>query len=214
MIRDDLVREHRARALNPEHPFIRGTAHNPDTYFQAREGVQYVLPARSRASFRQPWTALDGCLAGPIGCSNTKAHPTPSASSSSWLGSGDRSNRPRGAGAPLGEKVGVLQVRLYRPFSSPDFLAAIPSTVRSVAVLESDQGAGLHGEPLYLDVITTPRAGHRLRRAPSYASCDRRPLRDRVEGLYPAMVKATFDENEQPRGRTVSPSGSADDIST
>ena len=84
MIDDELVRAHRARALSPDHPVMRGTAQNPDVYFQAREAGQPVLPGLPRPSCRTRWTTSPSSPAASTTCSTTSARPMPSASSSSW----------------------------------------------------------------------------------------------------------------------------------
>ena len=215
MIRDDLVRAHRARALTPEHPVIRGTAHNPDTFFQAREAASPYyertpeIVARAMADF----AALTGRAyrlfeydGAPdaeqvlviMGSAAETARAT-----ADWL-------RRHGPGGP---RLGVLQVRLYRPFSTEHFLAALPATVRSVAVLDRTKEPGSAGEPLYLDVVTT------LAQA---VAAGRRPSMPRVIGgryglaskdFTPAMVKAVFDELARPEPRNGFTVGIRDDVS-
>jgi pyruvate-ferredoxin/flavodoxin oxidoreductase len=193
MIRDDLVRAHRERALNPEHAFIRGTAHNPDTYFQAREAVNpyYArVPAIVQAVTEQ-FAALTGRryrlfeYEGPPDAERVIV----------LMGSGSETARETAAYLQAGgERVGVLQVRLYRPFSAEHFLAALPDSCTAVAVLEQTKEPGAPGEPLYLDVVTTL--------AQSVAA-GRRPSLPRVIGgryglgsknFNPAQVKAVFEE--------------------
>src|ERR1019366_4848689 len=133
MIDDDLVRAHRARALNPEHPFVRGTAHNPDTFFQARETVNpyYAqLPEIVQASM-DSFARLTGRqyhlfdYQGPQDAERVLI----------LMGSGAETARETAAAlGRAGELVGVLQVHLYRPFSAAHFLAALPETCRAVAV--------------------------------------------------------------------------------
>ena len=82
MIDEDLVRAHRARALSPDHPVLRGTAQNPDVYFQAREAVQPLLPGLPRPSCRTRWTSSRSSSAASTTSSTTSARPMPSASSS------------------------------------------------------------------------------------------------------------------------------------
>ena len=155
MIDDDLVRAHRARALDPEHPFVRGTAHNPDTFFQARETVNPFYantPAIVQATMDR-FASLTGRqyhlfdYDGPADAERVIV----------LMGSGAETAREdcrRRCGAQ-GQKVGVLQVSLYRPFAAEAFLAALPQTVRAMAVLEQTKEPGAPGEPLYLDVVTT-----------------------------------------------------------
>ena len=212
MIRDDLVREHRARALDPEHPFIRGTAHNPDTYFQAREASNLyyeLVPARVQA-------AMDrfGRLSGR-GYHLFEYEGAPDAERILVvMGSGAETARATTRVlCAAGEKVGALQVRLYRPFSAADFLAAIPSTVRAVAVLDRTKEPGATGEPLYLDVITTL--------AQAVARGGRRTMPRVIGGRYgigskdftPAMVKAVLDELTRSAPKNSFTVGINDDVS-
>src|SRR5215468_10977307 len=155
MIDDDLVRAHRARALSPERPVLRGTAHNPDTFFQAREAANpfYVkvpgivqnamdrlgaLTGRKYQLFRYAGHPQAERVVVAIGSSIEVLDET-----AAWLS------------ANAGEKVGVLQVRLYRPWDGDAFLAAMPSSVKAVAVLDRTKEIGSQGEPLYMDVLST-----------------------------------------------------------
>ena len=103
------------------------------------------------------------------------------------MGSGAETARAdrRGSMQAAGEKVGVLQVRLYRPFSAAHFLAALPETVRRDRRARADQGTGRAGEPLYLDIVTTLAEAVAPRRAQRHAARDRRPLRFVFEGIHP-----------------------------
>src|ERR1700733_15141453 len=129
MVPEELVRAHRGRGLTPERPFIRGTAQNPDVYFQARETVN---PFYARVPGAV--TAAMDALAARTG---RQYH----------LAAG-------------GEKVGVVQVRLYRPFPAGAILAALPPSARRVAVLDRTKEPGSQGEPLFLDVLTALAEGH------------------------------------------------------
>jgi len=193
MIRDDLVRAHRERALNPEHAFIRGTAHNPDTYFQARETVNpyYARVPSIVQSAMERFAELTGRAYRLF-----EYHGPPDAERVVVLmGSGAETTRETAEHlAGLGERVGVLQVRLYRPFSAEHFLDALPETCTSVAVLEQTKEPGAPGEPLYLDVATTL--------AQAVMSGLRKTLPRVIGGRYglgsknfnPAQAKAVFDE--------------------
>ncbi|MEO7731015.1 MAG: pyruvate:ferredoxin (flavodoxin) oxidoreductase, partial [Kofleriaceae bacterium] len=196
MIPDALVRAHRARALNPEHPCIRGTAHNPDTFFQAREAVSpfyAALPAIVAAAMER-FAARVGRRYGLF-----EYEGVPDAERVLILmGSGAETARETAKVLTAnGEKVGVLQVRLYRPFSAPHFLAGLPASVKTIAVLDRTKEPGATGEPLYLDVITTL--------ADAFSRGERTSLPRVVGGRYglaskdftPAMVKAVFDELAQ-----------------
>ena len=212
MIRDDLVRQHRARALSPEHPYVRGTAQNPDTYFQAREASNpfYArVPAIVQAAMDR-FAALAGRqyrLFEYEGAADAERIAI-------LMGSGAETARATvRALRACGEKVGVVQVRLYRPFSASDFLAAIPASVRSIAVLEQTKEPGSTGEPLYLDVVTTLAQG--------VARGERARMPRVIGGRYgisskdftPAMVKAVFDELERPEPKNGFTVGINDDVS-
>jgi pyruvate-ferredoxin/flavodoxin oxidoreductase len=212
MIDDDLVRAHRARALNPEHPFIRGTAHNPDTFFQARETVnpfydkvpgivQSTMDAFAKLTGRQ-YRLFD--YEGPGDAERIII----------LMGSGTETARAAAVALrQADEKVGVLQVRLFRPFSAVHFLAVLPETCRAVAVLEQTKEPGALGEPLYLDVIES------LAQA---VSRGQRSIMPRVIGgryglsskdFSPAMAKAVFDELKKPEPKNGFTVGIIDDVS-
>jgi len=153
LIDDTLIYAHRARALSPDHPFIRGTAQNPDVYFQARETVNSfydVFPEIVQQTMDQ--------FAGVVG----RAYQiyeyvgVPDAERVIVImGSGaETAHETANALNAQGEKVGVLKVRLYRPFDAARFAAALPPTVRALAVLDRTKEPGSIGEPMYLDVIT------------------------------------------------------------
>ncbi len=212
MIDEDLVHAHRARALDPEHAFIRGTAHNPDTFFQARETV---TPFHARApSIVQ--SAMDdlGKLTGRryrlfdyFGAADAEHVII-------LMGSGAETARETAAAlGRRGEKVGVVQVRLFRPFSSAAFLAALPATCRTVAVLERTKEPGAPGEPLYLDVVEALARAFSSRQRDLLPSVGGGRYGLGSKDLSPAMVKAVFDElrgAEPKNGFTV---GITDDVS-
>ena len=184
MIRQDLVRAHRDRALNPEHPFIRGTAHNPDTFFQARETVNPYY-ARTPAIVQ---AAMDrfAALTGRAYRLFEYDGPADAERVIVLMGSGAETARETAAVLQArGERVGVLQVRLYRPFAADAFLAALPESCRAIAVLEQTKEPGAPGEPLYLDVVTTLAQARRDRQARHHAARDRRALWPRLEELQP-----------------------------
>ncbi|HKM61229.1 MAG TPA: pyruvate:ferredoxin (flavodoxin) oxidoreductase, partial [Acidisphaera sp.] len=211
MIDDDLVRAHRARALDPEHPFIRGTAHNPDTFFQARETVNPFY-ARTPGIVQ---AAMDrfAAIAGRQYRLFEYDGPADAERVVVIMGSGAETARETVAALRVrGEKIGVLQVRLYRPFSAEAFVAALPATVRTVGVLEQTKEPGAAGEPLYLDVVTTL--------AGAVARGKRATMPLVVGGRYglsskdfnPALVKAVFDELAKPEPRESFTVGIIDDV--
>ena len=153
MIDEKYIYQNRERALSPDNPFIRGTAQNPDVYFQARETVNpfyATLPAIVQKYMDQ--------FAGLTGRQYQiyEYHGAPDADRVIVLiGSGCESTHETvDALNAAGEKVGVLKVRLYRPFDVEMFVKAFPATVKSIAVLDRTKEPGSTGEPLYQDVIS------------------------------------------------------------
>lgn len=153
LIDEEAIRAFRSRSLSPDHPSIRGTAQNPDVYFQAREACNpyYNSVPNAVQGLMDKFAELTGRqyhLFDYVG------HPE-----------ADRVIIAIGSGAETaeeaalwlnaqGQKVGVLKVRLYRPFNVEAFIAAIPTSVKSIAVLDRTKEPGCLGEPLYLDVVT------------------------------------------------------------
>ena len=193
MIDDELVRAHRGRALNPEHPFIRGTAQNPDTFFQGRERANpfhAAVPAiveQAMAKFGKlagrPYRLFD--YDGPQDAERVVI----------VMGSGAEVVRETVADLnKRGEKVGVIAVRLYRPFSAEHFLKALPETCRALAVLDRTKEPGATGEPLYLDAVAAL--------AEAVSNGKRRTMPRVIGGRYglsskefdPSHAKAVFDE--------------------
>ncbi|MDY1590852.1 MAG: pyruvate:ferredoxin (flavodoxin) oxidoreductase [Methanofastidiosum sp.] len=195
MIDEDLVRAHRTRALSPDNPVIRGTSHNPDTFFQARETinpyynacpdlVQEAMDKFAKITGRQyKLFQYEG---------------SPDA---------ERIIIIMGSGAETveetvnylikkGEKIGVLKVRLFRPFSLKHFISSLPLSVKSIAVLDRTKEPGALGEPLYLDITTA------ISSAFSDGSLKMEKMPKIIGGIYglsskefkPSMAKAVFDE--------------------
>ena len=206
MIDDDLVSAHRARAMSPEHPVLRGTAQNPDVFFQERETINpfyQKVPAIVQK-------AMDK-FAGLVG----RAYHL-----FDYVGAPDaeRVMVMMGSGAEVahetveylveqGEKVGLIKVRLYRPFSAEHFLGALPATVKSIAVLDRTKEPGAGGEPLFQDcALALFEAGRHQVKA--------------IGGRYglgskeftPAMAKAVFDEMSVAKPRPRFTVGITDDV--
>ena len=192
MIDDDLVFGHRRRALNPDNPFIRGTAQNPDVYFQGRETVNPyydAVPSILKEEMRK-FAELTGREYAPV-----KYFGAPDAEKVIVvMGSGvDTAAETAAFLSENGEKTGVLQVTLYRPFPADDFLATLPATVKSIAVLDRTKEHGASGEPMYQDVMITLMeavSGRRLTAMPVIVG-GRYGLSSKE--FTPAMVKAVFD---------------------
>ena len=205
MVSDELVQAHRARALSPDHPYIRGTAQNPDVYFQGRETVNSFYNACPGIVQKamDKFAAVVGrkySLFDYIGAPDAERVII-------LMGSGaETAGETAQYLQNLGEKVGVIKVRLYRPFSNEALLNALPSTVKTVAVLDRTKEPGASGEPLYLDVVNAFFEGGRQIKA--------------IGGRYglsskeftPAMVKGVFDEMSKPQPKNHFTVGIIDDV--
>jgi pyruvate-ferredoxin/flavodoxin oxidoreductase len=214
LINMDRVFEHRQRALSPDHPVLRGTAQNPDVYFQAREAsnphyeacpdkVQAVMDKFSQVVGRS--YHLFDYVGVPdaervivmMGSGAETAHETV-----------EHLNRS-------GERVGLLKVRLYRPFSVKRLIESLPATVREIAVLDRTKEAGAAREPLYLDVANAIQEGIKL----GYGTLRIAP--EIIGGRYglsskeftPAMVKAVYDNLAEPKPKDHFTIGIQDDVS-
>ena len=212
MIDDDLVHAHRARALDPEHPVVRGTAHNPDTFFQARETVNPFVAAMPDHVQK----AMDRLNALTGRCYRLFDYDGPPDAERVVVVMGSAAETARATAAALrerGEKLGVVQVRLFRPFAAAAFLAALPASVRVIAVLERTKEPGAGGEPLYQDVVSTL--------AEAVATGARATMPRVIGGRFglsskdftPAMAKAVFDALAAPAPRHGFTVGITDDVS-
>ena len=160
MIDQDAVLAHRFRGLTPDHPVLRGSAQNPDVYFQAREACNPfydAVPDAVRRAMKKLGDITGRSFAPVTYFGDPEAERIVIA-----MGSGlgaireavDEIN-------DHGEKVGAIGISLYRPFPVEDFIAALPDSVRSIAVLDRTKEPGAIGDPLYLDVATALREGRR-----------------------------------------------------
>jgi len=212
MIDDEAVRAHRARALNPEHPVVRGTAHNPDTFFQARESVNPFY-ACAPAIVQQEMDRFAGQTGRQYHLFDYDGAPD-AERVLVLMGSGAETARATAASLrERGEPVGVLQVRLYRPFAADAFLAALPESVRAIAVLEQTKEPGAPGEPLYLDTVfaLAQAASTRRRRSMPLVIGGRYGLSSK--DFDPQLAKAVFDELRKPDPRNGFTVGIIDDVS-
>ena len=212
MIDDELVFNHRARGLNPDRPFIRGTAQNPDVYFQGRETVNpfySAVPGIVREEMTH-FAEITGREYAPV----------------RYLGAEDAEYVIviMGSGAETaietaksliakGEKVGVIQITLFRPFPAEDFIAAVPKTAHHIAVLDRTKEPGAAGEPMYQDVMVS------FMEAATSGEVDSIPKI--IGGRYglsskeftPAMVKAVFDNLRSGSPKNHFTVGIIDDVS-
>jgi pyruvate-ferredoxin/flavodoxin oxidoreductase len=159
LIPEELVRDHRGRALSPDRPFIRGTAQNPDVYFQARETVNpfYARVPGAVSGAMDTLAARTGRHYQLMGYRGDPAAERVIV----VMGSGTQTASETAEYlAARGEKVGVVTVRLFRPFPAADLLAALPPTARRVAVLDRTKEPGSLGEPLFLDVLGALAEAH------------------------------------------------------
>jgi pyruvate-ferredoxin/flavodoxin oxidoreductase len=207
LIDNDLIREHRARGLNPEHPVLRGTAQNPDVYFQARETVNpyyEVTPAivqEMMDKFAQV-TDRQYHLFDYVGHPEAERVVV-------IMGSGaDTAEAAVDYLVGQGEKVGVLKVRLYRPFSVDYFIKALPQSIKNIAVLDRTKEPGSMGEPLYMDIVNALVEGGR---GNIKVIGGRYGLSSKE--FTPAMLKAALDELKKPNPKNHFTVGINDDVS-
>ena len=213
LLDDDLIKAHRERAMSPDHPTLRGTSQNPDVYFQGRETVnnyykecpgivQKTMDKFAKLVGRQ--YKLFDYVGAPdaekviiiMGCGGETVHETV-----------EYLNK-------TGEKVGLLKVRLYRPFDSKAFVDALPSSVKKIAVMDRTKEPGSLGEPLYEDVCSA------IVESLADGTSQFKGLPCIVGGRYglgsaeftPAMVKGIFDELTKDRPKNHFMAGIIDDI--
>jgi pyruvate-ferredoxin/flavodoxin oxidoreductase len=208
-----LITAHRQRALNPDKPVLRGTAQNPDAFFQAREACNSYYAAAPEI-VQATMDAFAGVAGRQYHLFDYVGHPK-----------AERIIIMMGSGAEVthelvewmlarGEKIGLLKVRLFRPFSVKHFLAALPTTVKAIAVLDRTKEPGAIGEPLYQDVVTALHEG----RAEGLSPLQTEPVV--LAGRYglsskeytPAMANAVFDELLKPQPKRHFTVGITDDV--
>jgi len=202
MIDEDLVIAHRNRAMSPENPVLRGTAQNPDVFFQARETVNPFYE-KTPQIIQKAMDKFAKIVGRQYHLFDYVGHPQ-----------AERVLILMGSGAEAaqetvdylvgkGEKVGAVKVRLYRPFSAKDFIAAFPKTTKAIAVLDRTKEPGSAGEPLYVDTLSV------FSEAMTNGGLPFANFPKVIGGRYglsskeftPAMIKAVFDElnKEKPK---------------
>jgi pyruvate-ferredoxin/flavodoxin oxidoreductase len=205
MIDDNLVHGHRARALSPDRPVIRGTAQNPDVYFQAREASNpfYLATPTIVQNTMDKFARIVGRhyhLFDYVGAPDAERVLV-------IMGSGaEVAQECVEALTAKGEKVGLLKVRLFRPFAIEKFVEALPASVKSIAVLDRTKEPGATGEPLYTEVLT--------------ALVEMDAKKKVIGGRYglaskeftPAMVKGVLDELAKPKSKNHFTVGIVDDV--
>jgi len=213
MVSEELILEHRKRALTPDNPFIRGTAQNPDVYFQARETVNKYY--NNCPAIVQKYMDRFAELTGrKYRLFDYYGHPEaerviiimgsgnePAKEMTDWL-------------IAKGEKVGLVTVRLYRPFSLEHLLEVIPNTVEKISVLDRTKEPGSGGEPLYLDVVNAITESY------SNGTLELKKFPKITGGRYglsskeftPTMVKAVYDELKKDNSKNHFTIGIIDDV--
>ncbi|NPV40630.1 MAG: pyruvate:ferredoxin (flavodoxin) oxidoreductase [Anaerolineae bacterium] len=213
MMDEDAIAAHRERALNPDKPAIRGTAQNPDTYFQGRETVNpyYEKCAEITQQEMDKFARLTGRqyhLFDYAGAADAERVIVIMASGAETV---EETAKFLNAN---GEKVGVVTVHLFRPFVPANLLSALPKTVKAIAVLDRTKEPGADGEPLYKDVSSAILEAVKKGSAPFNGQ----PVV--VGGRYglsskefnPAMVKAVFDELKKDQPKNSFTVGIIDDV--
>ena len=213
MISEESVRAHRARAMTPDRPILRGTAQNPDVYFQARETVNTFYNAcpgivqQAMDKFAQV-VGRSYHLFDYVGAADAERVIV-------LMGSGaEAAEEVVECLVKLGEKAGVLKVRLYRPFSTKHFIEALPPSVKAIAVLDRTKEPGAGGEPLYMDVVTV------LSEAAAEGASHFKVAPTVIGGRYglsskeftPGMVKGVFDELLKDKPKNHFTVGIVDDV--
>jgi len=214
LIDDDTVAAHRARALSPDHPVVRGTAQNPDVYFQGRETVNpfYEKTPEIVQDVMDQFAKQVGReyhLFDYVGAPDAEKVIV-------LMGSGAETvEETAKALVKKGEKVGAVIVRLYRPFSVQHLMEALPATVKVIAALDRTKEPGSSGEPLYLDMVNAIKEGMESGLAPF------KTAPKIIGGRYglsskeftPAMVKGVYDEMGKAEPKTHFTIGIHDDVS-
>jgi pyruvate-ferredoxin/flavodoxin oxidoreductase len=213
MITDELVAAHRSRALTPDRPLLRGTAQNPDVFFQAREACNpyyAACPDIVQKTF-DTFAALTGRqyrLFDYVGAPDAERVIV-------IMGSGgDTTHEYVEWALERGEKIGVVKIRLYRPFDVSAFVKALPATVKRIAALDRTKEPGAIGDPVYLDVLAALQEARAAGQSPFAVD----PLV--VGGRYglsskeftPAMIKAVYDNLGQAAPRNHFTVGIVDDV--
>jgi len=212
MIDDDLVLAHRKRGLNPEHPVMRGTAQNPDVYFQGRETCNpfYIKCPEIVQAQMDKFAKLSGRKYKLF-----EYHGAPDAERVIVImGSGAEAVEETVSNLTAkGEKIGVLKVRLYRPFSIKHFIDALPKTTKVITVLDRTKEPGASGDPLYLDIVNAISEKYNEGELGM-------PYPKIVAGRYglsskeftPAMVKSVYDEMKKDKPKNHFTIGIIEDV--
>jgi pyruvate-ferredoxin/flavodoxin oxidoreductase len=207
MLDPELIAAHRARGLSPEHPVLRGTAQNPDVYFQMREAVNPYYTAVP-GILQEAMDKFAKLVGRQYHLFDYVGHPEAERVVVLMGSGGETAEETVNHLVAKGEKVGVVRVRLFRPFSIKDFVNALPKSVKSIAVLDRTKEPGASGEPLYMDIVD------------ALVESGKSNIKV-IGGRYglsskeftPAMVKATLDELKKAEPKNHFTVGITDDVS-
>ena len=213
LIDDETVIQHRSRALSPDHPVIRGTAQNPDVFFQGRETVNPYYD-KTPEIVQDVMDAFSEQVGRSYHLFDYNGAPDAEKVIMLMASGTETAEETVKTLVKTGEKVGVVSVRLYRPFSIQHLMEALPSTVKVIAALDRTKEPGAMGEPLFLDIVNAVKEGMELGIAPF----ENEPKV--IGGRYglsskeftPAMVKGVFDEMEKATPKKHFTVGIIDDV--
>ena len=213
MVTDEMVEEYRSRSLTPDRPTIRGTAQNPDTYFQAREACNGFYDA-TPGIVQGEMDTFAKMTGRQYHLFDYYGHPE-AERVVIIMGSGaDTTHEYVDWAQERGEKVGVLKVRLFRPFSIKDFAAALPKSVKSIAVMDRCKESGAPGDPLYLDVITALREARE--EGLSHFTVEPKVIAGRYglssKEFNPSCIKAVYDNLAADKPKNHFTVGIVDDV--
>ncbi|MFH1615664.1 MAG: pyruvate:ferredoxin (flavodoxin) oxidoreductase [Planctomycetota bacterium] len=213
VIDDGLITAHKMRGLSPDRPMLSGSAQNPDVYFQGRETVnKYYLSVPDIVE--EAMKKFAGIVGREYKLFDYVGAPDAEKVLILMCSGAETAHETVEYLVQKGEKVGVVKVRLYRPFSTKHFIHALPETVKKIAVLDRTKEPGAPGEPLYLDVRTA--IGEAM--ADGITTFNKYPVI--IGGRYglgskeftPAMVKAVFDNLDEARPKNHFTVGITDDV--
>ncbi len=206
MLDPELIAAHRARALSPERPVLRGTAQNPDVYFQMREAVNPFYDAVP-AITQETMDKFAKLVGRQYHLFDYFGHPEAERVVVIMGSGGETAEETVNYLAAKGEKVGAIRVRLYRPFPIENFIKALPKSVKSIVVLDRTKEPGASGEPLYMDVVNALVEGQRSN---VKVIGGRYGLSSKE--FTPAMVKAALDELKKKEPKVHFTVGITDDV--
>ncbi len=207
MINMELVQAHRARGLSPDHPFIRGTAQNPDVYFQGRETVNPFYDAVP-GIVQDDMDKFARLTGRQYHLFDYVGHPQAERVAIVMGSGGETLEATVNYLVEKGERVGAVRVRLYRPFNTEAFINSLPKSVKSISVLDRTKEPGAAGEPMYLDVVN---ALFESGRSDIKVVGGRYGLSSKE--FTPAMAKTVLDELSKPAPKKHFTVGINDDVS-